>query len=129
MNERDRFGLDAIGQVAVRVHDLERATRFYSDALGVRHLFTVPQMSFFDCGGVRLMLGVPSAPEFDHPASILYFSVGDIRTAHAVLVERGVHFEGPPHRVATLASHELWMAFLRDSEDNVLALMSEVPTA
>jgi len=30
--------------------------------------------------------------------------------------------------VAKLADHDLWMAFLRDTEGNVFALMSEVRT-
>ena len=121
------FGLSTIGQIAITVHDLESATSFYRDKLGLRHLFTVPPgMSFFDCGGVRLMIGLPEKPEFDHPSSILYFKVVDIQTAHSTLAGRGVKFEGEPHLIAKLPDHDLWMAFFRDSENNLHALMSEV---
>jgi methylmalonyl-CoA/ethylmalonyl-CoA epimerase len=85
-------------------------------------------MSFFDCQGVRLMLGIPSAPEYDHPGSVLYFKVPDINASYAVLVGRGVQFKGLPHLVARMPDHELWMAFFDDSEGNTLALMSEVRT-
>lgn len=118
--------ISRIGQIAINARDLERAVRFYRDTLGLRFLFQVPQMAFFECGGIRLMVGVASEPRFDHPASILYYQVADIGAAHRGLVDRGVSFEQPPHLVARLDTHDLWLAFFRDSEDNVLALMSEV---
>jgi methylmalonyl-CoA/ethylmalonyl-CoA epimerase len=122
----ESLSLGRIGQIAVNAHDLPRAVRFYRDTLGMRLLFEVPQMAFFDCDGIRLMLGLPSAPAFDHPASILYYNVDDIQAAHGTLVERGVTFHEPPHVAARLPDHELWLAFFRDTEKNVLALMSEV---
>ncbi len=120
------FGLSEIGQIAVNVHDLDRATAFYRDTLGVRFLFGAPGMSFFDCAGVRLLLGLPSNPEHDHLSSVLYFRVADVREAHRVLAGRGVELEGEPHVVHRTETYELWMAFFRDSEGNLLALMSEV---
>jgi len=122
----DTFGLNSIGQISINAHDLGRAEAFYRDVLGVRHLFTVPKMSFFDCGGIRLMVGLAERPEHDHPSSVLYFRVDDIAKAHAALIERGVRFEAPPHFIARLGPRELWMAFFHDSEANLLALMSEV---
>jgi predicted enzyme related to lactoylglutathione lyase len=126
MTPLDPLSLGRIGQIAVNAHDLPRAVAFYRDTLGMRLLFEVPQMAFFDCAGVRLMLGLPSAPAFDHAASIIYYRVDDIQAAHRTLVERGVTFTEPPHVAARLPDHELWLAFFRDSEKNVLALMSEV---
>jgi methylmalonyl-CoA/ethylmalonyl-CoA epimerase len=123
------FGLAKIGQISVTVHDLERAIQFYRDQLGTRFLFQVPKMAFFDCGGIRLMLGMPDSPEFDHASSILYFQVGDIQAAHRTLQERGVTFVGQPHLVAQLKDHDLWLAFFKDPEGNTMALMSEVPRA
>jgi methylmalonyl-CoA/ethylmalonyl-CoA epimerase len=75
------------------------------------------------------MLGVPERPEFDHPTSILYFEVADIQAAAAALRARGARFESDPHRVAQLETHDVWLADFRDSESNVLALMSHVPRA
>ena len=123
----ESFGLSSIGQIAVVVHALEGAVGFYRDVLGMRLLFQVPGMAFFDCGGIRLMLGPPSKPEYDHPASILYYRVEDIEAAHHTLAERGVAFEQPPQLVHKAEDHDLWLAFFRDIENNLLALMSEVP--
>jgi len=119
--------LERIGQIAIVAKDVEKARDFYRDRLGLKHLFDAPgPLSFFDCGGVRLMLSRAEKPEFDHPASILYFSVGDIRAQYAEMKARGVQFEDEPHLVAKLPQMEIWMTFFRDSENNVLALMSEV---
>jgi methylmalonyl-CoA/ethylmalonyl-CoA epimerase len=124
------FGLSKIGQIAVNVHDLARAVKFYRDVLGMRYLFEAPpKMAFFDCGGLRLMLGEAERSEFDHPASIIYYDVADIKDTAEVLKSRGVTFESDPHLVADLGTRELWLAFFKDTESNMLALMSEVPKA
>src|SRR5262245_36929139 len=120
-------GLDSIGQIAINVHDTDRALAFYRDVLGMRLLFQAPpKMAFFDCGGVRLMLSPPDRPEFDHPASILYYKVADIQATARTLKERGVAFLEEPHLVAKLPDHDLWIGAFRDTEGNYLALMSEV---
>ena len=122
------FQLRAIGQVAINVQDLERAIEFYRDVLGLEFLFSAPpQMAFFNCGGVRLLLGVPEEKGSDHPASILYYRVDAIDVAYEGLLARGASFEREPFAVHRTEESELWLAFLRDSEGNLLALMSEVP--
>jgi predicted enzyme related to lactoylglutathione lyase len=118
--------LSRIGQIAINAHDVDRATAFYRDVLGLQHLFRAGQLSFFDCGGVRLMLDRPEKPEFDHPSSILYFQVKDIRATHQRLTNAGARFEDEPHVIARMPKYDLWMTFFRDSENNLLALMSEV---
>jgi predicted enzyme related to lactoylglutathione lyase len=126
MNEKTNISLGKIGQISVTVHDLERATAFYKDTLGVKHLFSFPpRMAFFDCDGIRLMLAIPERPDLDHPSSILYFKVEDIDAAYEGLTKRGVHFEGKPILVAPMETYDLWLAEFRDSENNVLALMCE----
>jgi len=128
MNEQRNISLNEIGQISVNVHDFDRAVAFYKDTLGIKHLFTVAgRMAFFDCGSVRLMLAIPERPDLDHPSSILYFKVPDIEQAHEGLVSRKVHFETKPMLVAPMATHDLWLAEFRDSENNVLALMCEKP--
>ena len=120
------IGITRLGQIALIVHDVERATVFYRDRLGLKFLFSAgPKLAFFDCGGVRLMLTTPEKPEFDHPNSILYLAVPDIESAHRQLLDAGVHFEDTPHLVAPMPDHDLWMTFFRDSEGNLLALMCE----
>ncbi len=121
------IGISRLGQIAINAKDVERAARFYQDVLGLKLLFKAPPgLAFFDCGGVRLMLDRTEKPEFDHLSSVLYFSVADIQSAYGKLKENGVHFEDEPHVIAKMPTHDLWMTFFRDSEGNLLALMSEV---
>lgn len=122
----DGSELSRIGQIAINAHDVDRATVFYRDVLGLRHLFRAGQLSFFDCGGVRLMLDKPENPEFDHPSSIVYFQVTDIQAAFERIKSAGAKFDDEPHAIARMPDHDLWMTFFRDTEGNVLALMSEV---
>ena len=120
-------GLGPIGQIAIVVHDLDAAVDFYRDRLGMAFLFRVPDLAFFDCGGMRLMLSRPEKPEFDHPSSIIYFKVGDIQAMYQALRERGVQFDDEPHLIATMDTYDLWMAFFRDLDKNLFGIMSEVP--
>ena len=123
----DGIGITRVGQIAINVKDVERAAAFYQDVLGLKLLFKAPPgLAFFDCGGVRLLLDQVKHKEFEHPSSILYFVVPDIRAAHEKLKAGGVHCEDEPHVIAKMPTHDLWMTFFRDSEANLLALMSEV---
>ena len=117
--------LSRIHQISMRAHDVDRAVRFYRDALGLPFLFAAPpSLAFFDCDGVRLMLST-AEPGFDHPGSVLYFAVDDIQQMRDTLASRGVVFRTEPHKIATLADREVWLADFQDSEGNTLALMSE----
>lgn len=122
----DELHLDRIGQIAVTVRNLDRAVSFYRDTLGMKLLFQFPGMAFFDVGGVRLMLSHPEKPEFDHPASVIYYKVDHIQFVWETLVSRQVDALSPPHLIAKMPDHELWMAFFRDPDKNVLALMCEI---
>ena len=124
-NELQGVQLNDIGQIALTVRDLARAKDFYQNTLGMRFLFDAGTMAFFQCGAVRLMIGL-SEETVSIGGTILYFKVSDIRKVHGVLVEKGVVFVQPPHLVARMPDHELWMAFLKDPEGNTLGLMSEV---
>ena len=119
------FGLTEVGQISIPVTDLERATSFYREGLGMRFLFSAPNMSFFDCGGIRLMLAIPEGNEFSPPGSILYYRVQNMAIAHETLRRRRVEFVSEPHVVHATEEMELWMAFFRDVDQNFLALMCE----
>ena len=122
----DSATIAAIGQIAINIKDTERATTFYRDVMGLKFLFPAGKMAFFDCGGVRLMLTPAEKAEFDHPSSILYFKVGDLKAAFERMKAAGAKFEDEPHLIAKMPDHELWMCFFRDTEGNLLGLMSEV---
>src|ERR1700744_1583646 len=116
--------ITGIGQIAVTVQDLKRAVTFYRDILGLKFLFETGGMAFFNCGGTRLMLSTSDKADSTY-GSIIYYRTSDIESAAARMREEGVKFEAEPRMIAKMPDHDLWMAFLRDSEGNLLALMSE----
>lgn len=117
---------EKIGQIAMTVTDLARAKDFYANTLGMRFLFETGPLVFFQCGDIRLML---SNSEKDKPrgGTILYFKVEDLQAVYQHLSGRGVEFLQAPHRIAKMPDHDLWMAFVKDPDGNVLGVMSEVP--
>ena len=120
--------LNEIGQIALTISDLDKAVAFYRDALGLTHLFSAPPgLAFFGCGTVRLMLSRPEKPDSEKFGAAIYFKVADINEAAGHLRKRQVTFEAEPHLVAKMPSYELWMAFFRDPDRNLLALMCEKP--
>jgi methylmalonyl-CoA/ethylmalonyl-CoA epimerase len=118
--------LDEIGQIALTVSNLEESKAFYRDVLGMQFLFDAGTMAFFQCGSVRLMIGT-GGPTSPGGGTILYFRVENIERVHATLAEEGVEFIQPPHPVARMKTHDLWLADLKDPSGNLLALMDEKP--
>ena len=116
-----------VAQIAIRVHDVDRAAAFYKDRLGIPFLFQFPGLAFFQSGQIRLMLSGAEQPEHDHPSSPIYFKVASINEVYATLQDRGVQFIDQPHLIHRAPNYELWMTFFKDSEDNTLALMEERP--
>ncbi|MFZ5497083.1 MAG: VOC family protein [Verrucomicrobiota bacterium] len=115
-------------QVAITTKNVPALAAFYRDVVGLKHLFDAgPNLAFFDLGGVRLMISVPSSPELDHVPSVLYYRVADIEGVHAALKARGAREERPPGLTARMPDHELWTSFFRDSDNNLFALMCEKP--
>jgi methylmalonyl-CoA/ethylmalonyl-CoA epimerase len=121
------FALNRIGQIALAVADVDRAEAFYRDVLGLRHLYRFGDLTFFDCAGVRLLLEKAHASGGAGAGSPIYFDCHDIALAVAELTRRGVRFDGPPHLIARMDDHDLWMAFFADPDGSVLALMQEAP--
>ena len=124
MTEQTGFALSKIGQIAVRVKDLDRATAFYRDKLGLKHLHQTPSLSVLDCGGITLLLARPENSAEDHPSSIIYFDVEDIQSAFKSLSDRGVSFVEKPNKVGSLGDVDVWIAIFRDSEENMMGLRS-----
>ena len=119
--------ISGIGQVAVNVQDMDRAVAFYRDVVGLPFLFRAgPNLAFFQCGDVRIMLDSPEDERFAGQASVIYYKVADLRGSFDEIKGRGAEVQGEPHLVAKMPDHELWMAFFKDTEGNFFALMSEV---
>lgn len=118
-----------IGQIAIVCDDVARARGFYRDVLGLRHLFDAgPTLSFFDCGGIRLMLTTSETTELRHMSSMVYYFVNDIEAVWRDLSANGVVFPEEPHLIAKMPDHDLWLAAFSDSEGNLLGIMEERTT-
>lgn len=118
-----------LAQVAIPVRDLDRARTFYRDSLGLAHLFDAPPgLAFFQCGATRLMLSQPEGPE-TAGSSILYYAVPDAAAAQAELAGAGIDFDEDARYIARVGEKDIWLAVCRDSEGNLLGLMSEQPAA
>ena len=118
--------LDRIGQIAIIVADMDRSVTFYRDVLGLNFLFQAgPALAFLDAGGVRLMLTGPEGAGEPGSASVLYFRVDDVDVMHAALIGRGAPDGGEPRMIARMPDHELWIAFVRDPDGNLVGMMEE----
>ncbi len=114
-----------VAQIAITVRDRERAKRFYGDVLGLAHLFDAPPgLSFFQCGETRLMLSEPEGSE-TAGNSIVYYGVEDVDSAYEAVRAHGVAFEEAPRTIAEVEGKAIRLAICRDSEGNLLGLMSE----
>ncbi|HEV2747227.1 MAG TPA: VOC family protein [Allosphingosinicella sp.] len=113
-----------LAQVAITIQDLARAKSFYRDMLGLTHLFDAPPgLAFFQCGQTRLMLSQPEGPE-TAGNSILYYGVADVDAAYRALAHQGVAFEEEPRCIARVEGKDIRLAICRDSEGNLLGLIS-----
>jgi methylmalonyl-CoA/ethylmalonyl-CoA epimerase len=116
--------IQGVAQIALSVRDIAGATVFYRDALGLKHLFDAPGMSFFDVGGVRLMLSAQGG-EPGGKGTLVYLKVADLAAAHAAMAARSVHFEQAPHVIGRSPTSEVSLAFCSDPDGNLIGLMSE----
>jgi len=117
-----------VTQLLIPIDDFERGVAFYRDVLGLPLLFAAPpQMAFFQCGAVRLLVGVTPISQKVQRGSQIYFRVKDIQSIYSSLKSQGVQFKAPPHVVNRSATSEVWLAEFVDLDGNQLALMSEVP--
>ena len=129
MGSESAVSLTKIRQIAIPVTDIVEATRFYRDVLGMRHLFDAPpQLSFFDCGGVQLMLSGPEGGgnEADRLRPIIYYDVADIKATHSALLGAGAPDIQQPHMIARMETNEIWIGFVGDGQGNMVGLMSHV---
>jgi predicted enzyme related to lactoylglutathione lyase len=118
--------LGEIRQIAITVSDVSTALPFYRDVLGVTFLFSpAPTLAFLAAGSVRIMLSTPQGAGTIGHNSILYFRVTDIAATHAEIVARGAKNERDPQLAAKMPDHELWTAFVRDPDGNLVGLMEE----
>jgi methylmalonyl-CoA/ethylmalonyl-CoA epimerase len=124
--------LSKIRQIALPVRDIAEATRFYRDTLGMRHLFDAPPaLSFFDCGGVQLMLAGPAGQGKDgkQQHAVVFYDVSDIKATHARIKSSGARSLEEPRVITRMNGREIWISSISDGQGNVVGLMSDVPEA
>ena len=115
--------LSKLAQVALSTRDLPKAVAFYRDSLGLKLMFEVPGMAFFDMAGTRLMIG---AAHFTGPLqnnTYLYFDAGDWHETEAALTKRGVKFDRDAEVVQRAEGKEHALRFFKDPDGNALAIM------
>jgi predicted enzyme related to lactoylglutathione lyase len=118
--------LSEIQQIAITVSDVATALPFYRDVLGLAFLFSpAPNLAFLAAGSVRIMLSTPQGAGTPGHNSLLYFKVTDITATHATILGRGARNERGPQLTARMPDHELWTAFVRDPDGNLVGLMEE----
>ena len=117
--------ITGILQIAISVKEIDRATAFYRDILGLRLLMNAPNMAFFDCGGVRLYLASGEGAEQHGASSHIYFRSNDVAGLSAALKEKAVSIHREPHLIARMPDHDLWLMWIRDTEGNLLGAMEE----
>lgn len=124
--------LSRIRQIALPVRDVSEANRFYRDILGLRHLFDAPPgLSFFDCGGVQLMLAGPEGQgkDGDQQHAVLFYDVADIKSTHAKIKSSGARSLEEPRVIARMNGRDIWVSSVSDGQGNVVGLMSDVAEA
>ena len=132
MTRKEPVSLSRIKQIAIPVNSVDEAKIFYRDTLGLRHLFDAPPaLSFFDCGGVQLMLAGPAAQGKDgnQQHAVLFYDVSDIKKTHARIKSSGAKSLAEPRVIARMNGREIWVCELSDGQGNVVGLMSDVPEA
>lgn len=122
----DNKTIQNVGQIGIPVKDVNRAMNFYKEKLDLPLLFNTDTMAFFDCNGLRLMLTLPEKEKYNHPSSVIYFQVHNIKNTFERLAAKEVTFIDEPHVVTKMGQTETWMVFFEDTEGNTHALMSEV---
>jgi predicted enzyme related to lactoylglutathione lyase len=116
-----------VAQLMIPVEDFDSGVSFYRDVLGIPFLFAAPpQMAFFMCSDVRLLVGAMPAGQKAQRGSAIYFKVPDIQAVYSTLSAKGVSFVAAPHVVNRTAKSELWLSEFTDPDGNQLALMAEL---
>jgi len=119
--------LSKIAQIALTTHDLPRAVAFYRDVLGLKLMFEVSGMAFFNAEGTRLMIGQAEHKQPLQNNAYVYFDAGDWAATEAALIARGLKFERAAEIVQRAEGKEHALRFFKDPDGNMLAIMGWRP--
>jgi len=106
-----------IDSVSIRVRDLDKATKFYTETLGLPEIFRMDEMNLRGYG-----VGDNSATINIEPGKAsmqLIVQVGRVEEARKALEAKGVKFEGPTQTIPNIGK----AAAFKDPDGNELLLM------
>jgi catechol 2,3-dioxygenase-like lactoylglutathione lyase family enzyme len=108
-----------IGQIILRVEDLERSVRFWSQSLGFDVTMQSGSFAFIDANGIQLAINeIDDVPD-DESLTEIVIEVEDIRSSYRELSDRGVPFEVEPRAVTSDGERELWAAHFHDPDGHL----------
>ena len=115
--------LSKLAQVALSTRDLPKSVAFYRDILGLKLMFEVSGMAFFDAGGTSLMIGPAQHQGALQNNTFVYFDAGDWYATEAALAARGLKFTGDAEVIQRHEGKEHALRFFKDPDGNALAIM------
>ena len=115
-----------IGQIVLRVSDLERSLDFWAAVFGLELKSRAGTFAFLDGGDVQLALNEIGRPVDDDSLTEIVFELDDIEAGYGELSERGVPFEVEPRAVMSDGSSELWAAHFHDPDGHLASVVGWV---
>lgn len=82
-----------IGSIILRTPDVDGATAFWSEVVGLEVLQQLPGYTFLHAEPLQIVLAEIDRPIDDHSFTEIVFFADDVRTEYAAMAERGVPFE------------------------------------
>jgi catechol 2,3-dioxygenase-like lactoylglutathione lyase family enzyme len=114
------LAISGVAAVMLGVQDVQAATFFYSQKLGLRVIMQESQIALLQCGPVMLGLNRGLAQQSAHTvgATEVVLRVDSVRGAHQALVAEGIAFESVPHQITPTD----WVAHFRDVDGHLLSI-------
>ncbi len=118
--------LTAIGQLEIRVGNIDEARAFYGDVLGVEVESVFGQTMMLKCGELTILVQESATRPIGCP---IYFQVdGRVHEIADQLKANGVRFKsGPSCIVENFMNKSSWLGFFEDPWGNPLGLMGDMP--
>lgn len=115
-----------IGQIILRVADMEKSVRFWSTAVGFDVRMRGEAFSFLDGGTVQLTLNRIDERPDDGSLTEIVIEVDDVNGSFEELSGRGVPFEVEPRAVMADGERELWATHFADPDGHLASIVGWV---
>ena len=115
-----------IGQIILRVADLDRSVTFWTENVGLVLATSAGSFAFLDGNGVQLTLHQVDEPPPDESLTEIVLEVDDVKGSFAELSGRGVPFELDLRPVTSDGGRELWAAHFQDPDGHLASVVGWV---